>query len=76
VFLVLCGRGGGSVFGVLYDFLRLDRPKHPTHALQRTDEATPFSGTPWQFTGGVWEVTCCSGGPEWAQNTAKPARGI
>ena len=28
------------------EFLRLNRPKHPTHALQRTAEVTPLSGTP------------------------------
>ena len=24
-----------------------------------------------EFTGGVWEVACCSGEPGWAQDTAK-----
>jgi hypothetical protein len=41
-------------------------PKHPTRALQRTAEATPLSGTPWELTGGVWEIACCSGEPGWA----------
>ena len=53
------------------EFLRLNRPKHPTHALQRTTEVTPLSGTPYEFTGGVWEVACCSGESEWAHDTAK-----
>jgi hypothetical protein len=41
-----------------------------THCRGRSPSGTPW----WGFTGGVWEVACCSGEPGWpgwAQDTAK-----